>query len=167
MKQPDFRGIFFDYFGKEPRKVTYTVRKDSNRYHDFVFLMSLIHDANFKISETRLHRKRLTFSLSRLCWELRTVANDEKFSKLCITKSKLTFFPVESVEWKLPHDWVSEEFQTDIEDLWLDRAEYSDTPRIVLDGYMWSCSIRLSNRDFTLRLEDLEIPHIPSQEDPI
>ena len=76
-KQPDFRQLFYDYFGSNPKKVTYSIRTDSNRYHDLIFLKSLVHDARFKRNEIKLRGKRLIIPINRDCWELGFVKHEK------------------------------------------------------------------------------------------
>jgi hypothetical protein len=73
--QPDFPKLFFEYFGTKPRKVLYEIRQGPCRFHDLVFLNSLIHDATFHRKDARLSSERLTIPVDRDCWELLALKN--------------------------------------------------------------------------------------------
>jgi hypothetical protein len=162
VKQPDFVQIFRDYFGRVPRKVVYSVRRD-NRQHDLLFLRSLIHDADFKLSDVSRRGKRLTFALVRDCWELGLVERPGA-CELYMAASRLTIWPVHQVEWRLPHGWPLTDSSLMIDDFWLERS-LSEMACLVIDGHRWSCRISVLQDDLRIRLADLETPYLWSSKE--
>jgi hypothetical protein len=111
-KQPDFKQLFYNYFGSKPKKVNYVVRSDSNRYHDLIFLNSLIHDSRFKRNNTKVYGKKLIIQLNRDCWELGFVKQNNN-SELHIANSQLTISPFIELEWRF-HNGNSAEKKTEL-----------------------------------------------------
>ena len=72
-KQPNFTKIFREYFGTTATKVRYSVRKDCNRIHDFVFLSSLVHDAMYQLMRmgemSNIYREEADKLLRDICIE--------------------------------------------------------------------------------------------------
>ena len=158
-KQPDFRQQFYDYFGSKPKKVTYSIRSDSNRYHDIVFLNSLIHDARFKRNIITVRGKKLTIPINRDCWELGFIKH-EKSSELHIADGNLCISPVIDFEWRIGNDvCFNDDFELWIHDLTIERLSY-ETLIIIIEGDGWSFRIKASDDDFKMRLQDTETPHI-------
>ncbi|MHB9138940.1 MAG: hypothetical protein ACYC4Q_06015 [Victivallaceae bacterium] len=157
-KQPDFNQIFYDYFGANPQKVAYSIRPDSNRYHDLTFIRSLIHDGKFKKNEIKILGKRLVIPINRDCWELGLKDNE-----LYIADSRLSISPVFDLEWNFTNEM---EFNPDAE-LWIRdlsiQRESDDMLKIVLDGYVWSLQMKAFDDDFKMKLQDLEVPYLYSQ----
>lgn len=163
MKQPDFQKLFFDYFGKVPRKVSYSVRQNSNRYHDLVFLSSLIHDARFRLSRVALRGKRLSIPINRDCWELGTDREDGTVG-LCTADSLLTISPVRAVEWRFPHGQQTEQKELWIADLWLNQPTDNETRELLIDGHEWSCMVTLQDEDIHIKVTDAETPTFQREE---
>jgi hypothetical protein len=161
MKQPDFQKLFFDHFGRVPRRVVYSVRQDSNRYHDLVFLSSLIHDARFRASDAALHGKRLTISINRDCWELGFVKNT-KGSELHVADSRMTISPVRSVEWRVSQGCKMDKTEFWIGSVWLEQDTNGDARDLVIDGHDWRCVVTLETEDIMIRLSDRETPFLYS-----
>jgi len=161
MKQPDFQRLFFDHFGGVPRKVAYSVRQDSNRRHDMVFLSSLIHDARFRESDVALHGKRLTIPINRDCWELGFVKNTTG-SELYVADSRLTISPVRSLEWRVSQGFKMDKTEFWIGSVWLAEDTIGDERDLVIDGHNWRCVVTLETEDITIRLSDLETPFLYS-----
>jgi hypothetical protein len=160
--QPDFRQLFYDYFGSKPKKVTYSIRHDSNRYHDLIFLKSLIHDARFKRNAIKKRGKKLTIQLNRDCWELGFVKH-ENSSELYIADSQLSISPVFDLEWRFT---TENEINID-RDLWIYdvaiQRESSELLKVVFDGDGWSLHMKASENNFKMGIQDLETPHLYSQ----
>lgn len=161
-KQPDFKQLFYDYFGSKPKKVNYIVRHDSNRYHDLIFLNSLIHDSRFKRKDTKVYGKKLIIKLNRDCWELGFV-EQENNSELHIANSQLTISPIIEFEWRFQNDSAAEK-NTDlwIDDILIERESYAIL-KVVLEGDGWSLHVKVIYDDFKMRIQDLEVPYLYSQ----
>jgi hypothetical protein len=159
-KQPDFNQIFYDYFGTKPRMVTYSIRSDSNRYHDLMFIKSLINDGRLKRNGIKIIGKRLVIPINRDCWEL-----DLKDNELYIADSRLSISPVFDLEWNFTNGM---DFDPDAE-LWIRdlsiQRESDDMLKIVIDGYVWSLQMKAFDDNFKMKLQDLEIPYLYSQKD--
>lgn len=160
-KQPDFRQLFYDYFGSKPKKVNYFIRQDSNRYHDLIFLKSLIHDARFKRIDFRLRGKKIAIQLNRDCWELGFVERNES-SELYIANSRLSISPVFDIEWHSCHGYgINPESELWIHDVVIQR-ESSEMLKIILDGDKWSLHMKALDDDFRMKVQDLEVPYLYS-----
>lgn len=166
-KQPDFTQIFQDYFGKKPRKVQYEVRYGPSRYHDLIFLRSLIHDARFKRENMQRRGTRVTIPINRDCWELGLAPgerNGKKFSELHIADAVLTISPVKNIEWAFNHNI---DFSPDTE-LWIHNMRFEsndwryDIINVVVDGKDWKCTLTLGEGDLQLKVKDVEIPYLYS-----
>jgi len=157
MRQPDFQKIFFDYFGKIPRKVSYSVRQDSNRDHDLIFLGSLIHDARFMVPKVTFRRNRLLIPMNRDCWELGIDKEDGTLG-LYTTESRLTIYPVCSVEWSFTHGLQMERQELGITNLWLLQPTNSENRALIIDGFDWSCKVTFPELNLHVTLKDTEIP---------
>ena len=163
MKQPDFQRLFFDHFGRVPRKVTYSVRSDSNRYHDLVFLSSLVHDARFARSDLVLRGTRLTIPINRDCWELGTVKT-RKGKELHIAESRLTISSVKDIEWRFTRGSAVDRAELCIGAIWLDHEAHGNLRNLVIDGYDWRCTLALDDdQDIKVRLVDLSMPYLYSR----
>ena len=161
-KQPDFKQLFYDYFGSKPKKVNYIVRPDSNRYHDLIFLNSLTHDSRFKRKDTKVYGKKLIIKLNRDCWELGFVEN-KNTSELHIANSQLTISPFIELEWRFQNDNAAEKnTELWIDDILIIRESYAIL-KVVLEGDGWSLHMRVMDDDFKMKLKDLEVPYLYSQ----
>ena len=161
-KQPDFRQLFNDYFGDSPKKVTYSIRPCSYRYHDLIFLKSLIHDARFKRDEIKIRGKRLAIPINRDCWELFYGGNE-----LHIADASLSISPVFDLEWHFSNEM---EFKPDTE-LWIAdlniQNESSEVLNVTIIGHAWSLHMKAFDEDFKMKFQDLEVPYLYSQKDKI
>lgn len=163
-KQPDFAALFLRHFGDVPTRVTYQVRQDSNRFHDLVFLISLIHDARFKREDVSLRGKRLSIPIERDCWELGTVQRPNG-AELHLAQAWMTISPVLEIEWRFEH---AAQFAPDtelwIQEIWLDRraTRADDTMPVIIKGFTWECVLTVHEPDLKIRLQDLETPHLYS-----
>ena len=162
MKQPDFQKLFYEHFGGVPRKVTYSIRQDSNGGHDLIFLESLIHDARFKMSDVVLHGKRLKITVNRDCWELGMVEHKDS-TELYVANSKLTICQVCSIEWRIPHGMKMEETELWIRSMSLTPPTHDNKRNMMINGHGWSCVVMLNDDDVTIRLADQETPHLYSE----
>jgi len=169
-KQLNFVKLFYEHFGDTPNKVTYEVRQDSNRFHDLVFLNSLIHDARFKRESLRHRGKRLSIPIERDCWELH-VQHSETSGELYIAQAQLVISPVVSIEWQFKHSvtWSEENFSPKdelwIQDIWIDRQSTQDDDNmpIIINGFTWQCNLTVLEPDLRIRLQDLECPYLHSR----
>lgn len=161
-QQPNFRQIFYDYFGGKPKKVTYSIRSDSNRLHDLMFLKSLIHDVTFMRSEFNIRGKRMTIQLNRDCWELGFVEN-KKNAELYNANSRLSISPVVDLEWSFNNE---RGLELDSE-LWIDDVTISSESfallNIVIFGDGWKLQMKVSEENFKMSIQDLETPYLFSQ----
>lgn len=162
-RQPDFAALWREHFGKTPRRVTYEVRRDSNRFHDFAFLTSLVHDARFKREDLQLRGQRLTIPIERDCWEL---YQDEKSRRWYIAAARLTFSPVSSLEWQFKHETrfrANDEFS--IEEIWMDHQVTSqrEAVHVTIYGFAWRCLLSVRDTDLRIRLQDVEVPRLVSR----
>lgn len=161
-KQPDFQKLFFDHFNGPPKKVTYEVRQDSNRYHDLVFLSSLIHDARLKRSDVVQQKKQVSISINRDCWELGIVKR-KGIGELYIANSKLIISPTKSIQWHFQRKFKFDEEELWIGDIWLNRSSGDDFRCLIIEGHGWDCEIKLKDEDIRIVLEDVEVPYLYSQ----
>lgn len=139
---------------------TYEVRADSNRYHDRVFLASLIHDARVSRRLLLLRGNRLTIPLERDCWELGW-ADDSYSYRLHIARSRLTIEPVVSIHWEFDHDGpCAKDDELWIVELWIESSLMAKIRHVYLIGDTWRCKIELADHDFRIRLRDLETPYL-------
>lgn len=164
-KQPDFTALFFDYFGGRPRKVAYEVRHGSSRWHDLVFLNSLVHDARFCRKDIWVKSKRLVLPVNRDCWELPR-HESEKSSELHIANARLSIYPVKSVVWSFDQNHsFSADAEMWLDYIWLERTAISQdgTIPVVLAGYGWRCTILADADDLEIKLRDLEVPYLYSE----
>lgn len=169
-KQLDFAAQFYDYFGEKPSKVSYEVRQDSNRYHDLVFMTSLIHDATFRKRDIKIRGDRLNIPIVRECCELGTVSYPD-FAELYAAKAQLSIAPVSYFEWRFGNDFnfLSNKELT-IEEIWIERErrQWNIVRSVVLRGMEWECQLMPQNFDddeevdIEIQLRDLEIPHLKS-----
>src|SRR5512136_2827545 len=95
-RQPDFTEIFHGYFGSIPQKVTCRVHQDGDRFHDLVFLNSIIHDARFKIKNVKQKGRKLTIPIKRDRWEIPSVQRKKPrpHIELYVADSLMTISPV-------------------------------------------------------------------------
>ena len=160
-KQPDFRQLFYDYFGSKPKKVTYSIRQDSNRYHDLLFFKSLIHDARFKRKDIKIRGKKLTVQLNRDCWELGFVEH-KKHSELYIANSRMSISTVSDLEWRFHNESeMNPESELWIHDILIQRESY-EILKVILDGDGWSLHMKASDDDFNMTIQDIEVPYLYS-----
>ncbi|MEW5733577.1 MAG: hypothetical protein AB1921_01915 [Thermodesulfobacteriota bacterium] len=165
-KQPDFRELFFRFFGGKPRKVSYAIRKDSNRYHDLIMLNSLIHDGRFMRESIRVRGKRVSIPLRRDCWELPHVPLSENSAEMYRTEARLTLSPVSCIDWVFDRDMrIEKNGELMIESLWFyrDLFECPEYKFIVLEGFSWKGLFTVDDFDFTVRLTDLTAPYLDSE----
>ncbi len=161
-KQPDFKQLFYDHFGQKPKKVSYSIRPDSNRYHDLIFLKSLIHDTRFKRNDAKIRGKRLSIQINRDCWELGYVEH-EKHNELYIANSRISISPVSDLEWRFSNNTeMNSNNELWIHDVIIQRESF-ETLNIVLDGDGWSLHMKASDDDFNMKIQDLEVPYLYSQ----
>lgn len=168
MKQPSFADLFFQSLGGKPKKLSYSVRSDSNRLHDLWYLASLIHDARFPRSCAIVRRKRLRLDLRRHCWELGPQPSPRPgHADLFVSSSLLTVSPVQDIEWRFldPGGLVAEELEIDAlfpaEDLWFggDPLAFS----LVLAGIDWQCRLTCPCKSLHLSLRDTTVPVLAGQ----
>ena len=167
-KQPDFVELFRKHFGDTPSKVTYRVRQDSNRFHDLIFLTSLVHDARFNRKQVVLRGTRLVIPIERDCWELPHVQHSDTSGELHIARARLTISPVRHIEWQFQHKTdFSADTELWIQNVWIDRqaTQADDTMPVVINGFTWKCILTVHEPDLTIRLQDLETPHLYSEKD--
>jgi hypothetical protein len=161
-KQPDFQRLFFEHFGGVPRRVAYEIREDSNRYHDMIFLTSLVHDARFRRETVRFRGKRLSIPINRDCWELGTVNHGDS-CELYVANGRLDISPVVEVEWRFQY---GAEFSPATE-LWILCLvlvhKTFDTMELTIDGEDWACVLIVKDENLRIMLRDLEVPHLYSQ----
>lgn len=165
-KQPDFKKLFYDHFGSTPQKVTYSVRSDSNRFHDMVFLSSLIHDSRFKIEEMRQRGKKIIIPINRDCWEIPRVRYEKPspHSELHIANAQLTIAPVLGITWTYRHGIkFSNKSELWIQNIWLNRQDNEEMGTLALNGFDWNCALIVNTDDLVIKLQDLEIPYLYSQ----
>ncbi len=159
-RQPNFAALWREHFGETPSRVTYEVRRDSNRFHDLVFLTSLIHDARFKRADVRLRGKRLTIPIERDCWELFQGA---KRGEWYVAAARLTFLPVSRLQWQFEHEAkFGPKDELWIQEVWMDHhADPSqETARVTIYGFAWRCLLTVSCTGLRIRLQDLDMPHL-------
>ena len=163
-KQPDFNKLFYDYFGKKPKKASYSIRYHPNRYHDLIFFKSLIHDARFKRSDIKIRGKKLTILVNRDCWELGFVEH-EKSNELYVANSRITISPISNVEWRFRDtDQIADESELWINDVIMWEPFETETIKIVLVGDSWSLHMNASDDEFKMVVYDLEVPQLYSQQ---
>jgi hypothetical protein len=159
-QQPDFSKLFHDFSGGSPRKLTYSVRRDSNRGHDIVFLDSFIRGARFTMADFKLRGKRLSINIKRDCWELPIVRRDG-VGELYIADARLYIADVLSVEWRNWHpldiDASAELWITDIR---LGQDERDGQERLTIFGWRWFCRIALAEDNIKIKLTDKEVPYL-------
>jgi len=164
-KQPDFADLFHKHFGDKPSKVTYVVRQDSNRFHDLIFLESLIHDARLKREQAVIRGTRLSMQIERDCWELDLIERAD-YAEFYIAQARLTISPVFDIEWRFEH---RVEFSPDTElwinDIWLERQamQENDVVPVVINGFAWQCILTVHEPELKIRLQDLETPYLRSE----
>lgn len=165
-KQPDFKKLFHDHFGGVQQKVTYSVRSDSNRFHDMVFLNSLIHDSRFKVEKIQQRGTRLIIPINRDCWEIPLVHRDKPSpqSELHIANAQLTISPVVGITWSYRNGIkFSNKTELWIQEIWLDRQDNDDIRTLTLYGFDWQCAVNLKTENIMIKLQDLEIPYLYSR----
>lgn len=160
MQQPNFAQIWSKYLGgKNPKALNYSVRYDSNFFHDIVFLSSLIHDARIQKNNVKLTSKTLTLPLERDCWEL----GINKKKELHIAKTKLTISGVKELKWIsrkpnteelcLDYLWISEDF----------RKHDTDYFDFIFVGFNWRFKVKLDILKWSISLKDQEKPYLWSE----
>ncbi len=160
-KQPNFTKIFREYFGTTATKVRYSVRKDCNRIHDFVFLSSLVHDARFKRKDIVIRGKRLIIPVERDCWELWRGGNQESL-ELYTAQAQLVVSPTTKITWGFLNELsFNAEDVLWIHDIWLENQPIpsGDHRRLILSGLSWECIIEVYEPNLLVRLQDIQTPH--------
>ena len=165
-KQPDFKNLFYDHFGGTPQKVTYSVRSDSNRFHDMVFLNSLIHDSRFKAEKMQQRGTKLIIPITRDSWEIPLVHRDKPShqSELYIANAHLTISSVIGITWSYRHGIkFSEKTELWLQEIWLDRQDNDEIRALTLCGFDWQCVLNLRTEKILIKLQDLEVPFLYTQ----
>jgi hypothetical protein len=167
-KQPDFTKLFYDYFGQTPRKVQYEVRQGPSRYHDLIFLSSLVHDARFQRENIRLRGHRLTVPINRDCWELKSIEYETataKYAEMHIADATINISPVEEIQWTFEHAFnFAPDRELWIHNLWLERSNFdADKVLVTIDGVDWKCLLIVGDDDLHIKLRDNEIPYLYSE----
>ncbi|MCP4645164.1 MAG: N-acetyltransferase [bacterium] len=158
--QPDFAGLFHEWYGGKPRKVEYEVRADSNRNHDLVFLNSFVHDARFKRSGITYRGTRLTIPIERDCWELGHVQSEGQ-SGLYVTSTRLSLSPVYDLEWHFDHERdCSPDSELSIMSIQL-QVRTIDMRNVQIQGDGWGLTCVANDNPLKLRIQDLEVPYLP------
>ena len=162
-RQPDFQKLFYDCYGGSPKKLTYSVRDDSNRGHDMVFLHSFIHDARFTMGDFKLRGKRLSININRDCWELGIVRQGGPWD-LNTANARLYIADVLSVDWEIGHPCnIDASTELEIVSIRLERRERDGQQRLTLDFGEWFCRIALAEDNIKIKLTDKEVPYRYSQ----
>jgi hypothetical protein len=91
-KKPDFSSMFFEFFKKCSRPMSYALRFDSSLLHDLQFMSSLIHDAVILPESLVITRKRVVLNMRRECWELPKVRIGAAVH-LAVVESELVISP--------------------------------------------------------------------------
>jgi len=162
-RQPDFEKLFFEHAGATLRKANYSVRADSNRCHDLVFLGSMIHDATTTRASFRLRKERLTIRMDRFAREYKPIEHAD-----CIeyyeSQSRLSIAPVTNLEWRFafdleisPNDPI---FLNGVEIRRHECCQATDTIAVMVDGLGWSLHMRAKSQNLQITLRDLEVPHL-------
>lgn len=163
-KQPDFNKLFFDYFGRKTKKVTYELRLPPNLLHDLVFMSSLVHDARFHIKDIVIRGKKLTIPIERDCWELPKMPET---NELHVTRSRLVFTTVHDIRWEFKDiSKASPDKELWIDYLYIDedfRSDKSDYFTFTIAGDDWKLIFSLKEYDFTAKLQDEEAPYLYSE----
>jgi hypothetical protein len=165
-RQPDFTQIFHDYFGSIPQKVTYTVRWGGNRFHDLVFLNSIIHDARFKVKNIKQKGKQLTIPINRDCWEIPSVHREKPkpHIELYVADSQLAIFPVLRIDWSYQHGIdFTDKTELWIQEIWLDRQSDDETCNLTIYGFDWKCVLQVDSDGLKIKLQDFEKPYLYSE----
>jgi len=167
--QPDFTKLFYEYFGQTPRKVHYIVRPYPHRFHDLIFLNSLIHDSRFQRNKISMRGHRLTIPINRDCWELKYTdyeKNSVKYHELHIADARLSIFPVNSIRWSFNHEY---DFPSDkelwIQSLWIDRKfDDEENTVVTIHGIDWKCMMLAVDEELLIKLHDIEVPYLFSKQ---
>lgn len=161
--QPDFTSIFFDYFGRSPKPVSYALRFDSSLLHDIQFMSSLLHDADICPQMFLKRGKRLTIKFMRECWELPKIKKDGAVH-LHVVESTLVVSPAGEAVWSLPHDFLQQGQQTfSVQqisiglDYWNPENNFFT---LVLQGPSWRCDITVDSKSPLVRMRDVGVPRI-------
>jgi hypothetical protein len=167
-KQPDFTQLFYDYFGQIPRKVQYEVRQGPARYHDLVFLNSLLHDARFQREKIRLRGRRLSIPINRDCWELKYTDYEKdsvKYAELHIADALLVIAAIEKIQWTFDHNFdFAPDSELWIHSIWLERNSLqNDKMQVIIDGSDWECILTVDGDEFQIKLRDNEVPYLHSE----
>jgi hypothetical protein len=167
-RQPDFSAIFFDYFGKCPKPLSYELRFDSSLLHDLQFMSSLLHDSVFCPENMITARRRTSLTILRECWELPKVKVDGAIH-LYVVESSLIISPSAEVTWCLPADFLRQGQQSalTLQHLYVG-ADYWDPERsgatLILQGASWTCNIRVDSKSPLVRLRDLGVPALAARQ---
>jgi hypothetical protein len=163
MNQPDFTKLFFDHFGGKPKRVKYELRLPPHLLHDLVFLTSLVHDARFHRKNIHIRGDRLSVPMSRDCWEIPMTENNE----LHVAESKLTFTTARDLKWIfMGMNEPDRDCELCIDCLFIDerfRSHHSDRMGFVISGHQWRLEFTLDKMDYSVKLQDLEVPYLYSQ----
>lgn len=161
--QPDFRGIWKNYFSQQADGVQFNVRLDSNFQHDVVFLSSLLHDARVNIPVHGVAGGEIKFSLNRDCWE-RGYTEKPEGLELHVADSVLQISGVLKIETEFPSAVGEGELWLDY--LWIDedyRLPNHDGFTLSMVGSNWRVSLIIEKEKASIRLADLEPPYIYSE----
>jgi hypothetical protein len=161
--QPDFTAIFFDYFGRSPKPVSYALRFDSSLLHDIQFMSSLLHDADIRPQTFLKRGKRLTIRLMRECWELPKVKRDGAVH-LHVVESTLVVSPAREAVWTLPHDCLQQGQQSFSMQQINIGLDYWDPEKssfnLILQGPSWRCDIAIDSKSPLVRVRDVGVPRL-------
>ena len=158
-KQPDFSGVFWEYFENRPKRVHYEIRPYANMIHDLAFVNSLIHDARLDRKKMRQRGQRIAIPLDRDCWEL---CRDD-LSNLKTAESRLSIGGVTDISWHF--EGIDQ--RENIDELWIDvicfGKEYRSSVVDHFDLFIMGCEswhlrIKVSQDDFRLRVTDTSEP---------
>lgn len=163
--QPNFDALFYETFGANSHPVSYAIRRGPNCGHDLIFVSSLTHDARILNPDAQPNDGRLEIRLNRDCWELGFTSR-ERCSELHIADSQLSFTAVNSVQWHFDNPLTHEPW---LDYLWIDR-ERSNGPdaqfTFYLVGSNWKCTVSMVKDDWTIQLNDAELPYLWSDRNP-
>jgi len=158
-QQPDFRKLFSDTFPPDGQPTTYSIRRDSNLPHDIAFVSSLVQDARILQRQTAIDDGRIVVPLNRDCWEIPYTHHDQAV-ELHIANSQLAFTGVESIEWRFKREPDSDPW---LSFLWVAKG-YRDSHRkrfgFFLVGEDWKCKLALTQDEWSVTLQDQEVPYL-------
>ena len=158
-KQPDFQGLFFDFFGPVPKRHRYGLRfKTSNLHHDLIFLTSLLHDARLTLGSVRVRGSNVVINMERDTWEVGFLVR-EGAPTLHYCRTRLSVGGVRESEWR----FRSQPPPRDAE-LWLDKLDLQPSREncewfdLRLLGEGWEYHLVLVEEEAAVLLRDLARP---------